>query len=303
MAQIEQQNAEETLAWEAQHRGRAGIAGITAGVFTLIGGILASVANKDSPSVYALDALRDAAGQPVPGGGLKTAQVLYINDHASTLMASAIILALGAALMAPVLGFLFRATRARADAPPAWVLYPAVIAPILIGVSQAVLYISVILKAGDFADGTDRSTAAAHDALQGGALTAAQVLSQLSLLLVALAFVLICLNAMRVGLLTRFMGVLGIIVGVLFVLGGQLNQTLPIVQVFWLIAVGNLIVGRWPTPVPAWTTGRAEPWPTQQQIREQREREARGDMTGPATVPDVAAKTPHSSSKKKKRKR
>ena len=49
---------------------------------------------------------------------------------------------------------------------------------------------------------------------------------------------------MRVGLLTRFMGVLGIIVGVLFII--PLGSSLPIVQAFWLCALGALFLGRWP---------------------------------------------------------
>ena len=44
---------------------------------------------------------------------------------------------------------------------------------------------------------------------------------------------LICLNAMRVGLLTRFMGVLGIITGALQIL--PLGGPLPVVQCFWLL--------------------------------------------------------------------
>lgn len=303
MADTDQQSVEETLAWEAEHRPRAGLAAIASGALTLAGGILSSFANADSPSVYALDAVRDAAGEPVPGGGLKTPQVLYVDDHAAQLLIAAVLLAIAAALMAPVLGYLYRATAARRAEMPRWALYPAVAAPILIAVAQVVLYVFVVVKANDFASGSDRDTAAAHDALQGGVLTGAQILSQLALLGIALAFVLVSLNAMRAGLLTRFMGVLGVIVGALFVLGGQLNQSLPIVQVFWLVAVGWLILGRWPTPVPAWQTGRAEPWPTQQQIREARERAARGDMTGPASVPDVSQKTAQPSSKKKKRKR
>jgi hypothetical protein len=43
-----------------------------------------------------------------------------------------------------------------------------------------------------------------------------------------------------------------------------------IVRAFWLIGVGLVIAGRLSAP-PAWHTGRAEPWPTQQQLREQRE--------------------------------
>jgi hypothetical protein len=140
--------------------------------------------------------------------------------------------------------------------------------------------------------------------------------------------VLIALNAMRVGLLTRFMGVLGIIVGVTFVL--PLDQQ-GIIRVFWLGALGVLFLGRMPSGVPqAWTTGNAEPWPTQQQLREQRQA-ARGEAAAeeggepperrpsptertPAKAPPpappsprrpdaAAAGTEHSSSKKRKRKR
>ena len=91
------------------------------------------------------------------------------------------------------------------------------------------------------------------------------------------------LNAMRVGLLTRFMGVLGVIVGVAVALILPIDQQ-GIIRVFWLAALGVLFLGRWPTGMPkAWATGEAEPWPTQQQLREQRdaaagrERRGRGD--------------------------
>ena len=74
---------------------------------------------------------------------------------------------------------------------------------------------------------------------------------------------------MRVGLLTRFMGVLGIIVGVLFIV--PIGSPLPIVQAFWLVALGALFLGRWPSGMPpAWVTGEAQPWPSQQELREAR---------------------------------
>ena len=73
------------------------------------------------------------------------------------------------------------------------------------------------------------------------------------------AFVLVSLNAMRQGLLTRFMGYLGIFAGVLVLF--QITQ-IPVVQGYWLAALAYLISGRWPTGLPpAWVTGRAEPWP------------------------------------------
>ena len=64
------------------------------------------------------------------------------------------------------------------------------------------------------------------------------------------------LDAMRVGLLTRFMGVMGIALGPALVLGFGL-LVLPL----WLVALGVLFLGRWPRGMPpAWITGRAEPW-------------------------------------------
>ena len=80
-------------------------------------------------------------------------------------------------------------------------------------------------------------------------------------LALAFSYVIIALNAMRAGLLSRFMGVLGIGVGALIVLP-LLPQGLPIVQMFWLGALGLLFLGRWSGGRgPAWETGTAVPWP------------------------------------------
>ena len=87
-----------------------------------------------------------------------------------------------------------------------------------------------------------------------------------------LGWVVICLNAMRVGLLTRFLGVLGIICGVLIVL--PILSPLPIVQTFWLGAMAVLLAGRWPNGLPpAWTTGEAVPWPSSAEVREARRKQ------------------------------
>jgi hypothetical protein len=115
---------------------------------------------------------------------------------------------------------------------------------------------------------------------------------------------------MRAGLLTRFLGILGVVAGVLGVLP-QL-MPMPIVQSFWLIAVGLLLMGAGRAGLPpAWRTGRAEPWPTAREAAEQR-REAEERRQGirreePKTAerePErVPAGRPHPSSKKRKRKR
>ena len=115
------------------------------------------------------------------------------------------------------------------------------------------------------------------------------------------AFVLVCLNAMRSGLLTRFMGVLGILVGILMVV--PLLQGPPVVQAFWLMALAVLFLGRWPRGVPpAWRTGNEEPWPTSAELRAARASGKPAAAGAPVEAAESPAK-PHPSSKKRKRKR
>lgn len=270
MADAPTRSVEETLAWEAEWRPRAAVAALVAGNFTLFGGIAASAVFQDFPKVSTLDGIRDAAGLPLSvGPGLRTSQLQFYDDKVLPLLIVAVVLALGSMAMALVLGYLFRATHARAGNLPRIALVGAVGGPVMLGVAEIVLQVAISLKASQFVGGDNLSTLEAREALQGGAILVAQVLRQVGVLLLAFSLVLISLNAMRVGLLTRFMGILGMIVGGLFVI--PLGGNLPVVQTFWLVAVGFLIFGRWPNGVPpAWQTGRAVPWPTQQELREQR---------------------------------
>jgi hypothetical protein len=230
------------------------------------------------------------------------------------------------------MAYLFRAVRARKPELQQVALVMAAIGAVGFGLGRAVSEIARYLGAHDFVNAADQSNSAASDALSPSATLVGQVIWQAAALALGFAFVLIALNAMRVGLLTRFMGVLGIIVGVTFVL--PLDQQ-GIIRVFWLGALGAVFLGRLPTGVPkAWTTGEAEPWPSQQQLREQREaaraeaaagrsetwsgdkapqRRASPTERTPAKAPPPAPPTPrrpdtatagaHSSSKKRKRKR
>jgi hypothetical protein len=314
---------DQILAREERQHVPAAIGSFVAGVFTLVGGIVAAGIYRDFPRVPLVDALRDAAGRPLPGReGLRTEQILFYDEKAGELLLVAVILAIGALALLLPLTYLLRATKARRPQVPNAAIIVAVAGPVGLAVSELVIQIDVMLQAQDFADSADKSSEAARDALKGGLLVAGQILRQAAVLCLGFAFVLISLNAMRAGLLTRFMGILGIIVGVLFVvpLGGQL----PIVQAFWLIALAPLFLRRWPNGVPpAWSTGKAEPWPTQQELREARER-ARAEASGgqapsgerhlrrkqlpePDPVLEEAPEEPegkaHPSSKKKRRRR
>ena len=76
----------------------------------------------------------------------------------------------------------------------------------------------------------------------------AELLAYVGQFLLAAGMLLVSLNAMRAGLLTRFLGILGVVSGVLFVFP-QL-MPLPVVQAFWLIALGLTLLGVGRTQLP-----------------------------------------------------
>jgi MFS family permease len=274
---------------EQLERERAGarlaIAGAAlAAILPMAGGIIGGVVLQDQPNE-------------------STGELLYIHDHAGTLIASAALLSLGALAMTLPLRHLYMATKHRRPELPRVALFCAILGPVALAIGQVALQIILASKAATFADPAsgDQTYEEAKDILESGAVQVVRTIGLAASLALGFAFVMIALNAMRVGLLTRFMGILGIIVGALFVL--PLAPGPPVVQSFWLGALAFLFAGRWPNGVPpAWTTGKAEPWPSQQELREQRERES-----PPAPSPEPVPATPegksHPSSKKRKRKK
>lgn len=303
-------SAREALEWEETYRSRTAIATIAGGNLVLFGGIALGLVLDGAPKAGVLDALRSAAGEKLRiGPGLRTGALQFYDDRAVQLVLAYFVQALGAFATAAMLGYLFRATKARRPEFPRAALYTAVVGPVMLGVGLLAVGLSFAISAHDFVSKGVLTTKAAHDAFGGAGLLGAQVIHTAAGLAVAFAFVLVSLNAMRVGLLTRFMGVLGVIAGALFVfpLGSSF-----VVQGFWMIAFGFMLLGRWPNGrPPAWQTGQAEPWPTQQQLREARDAQAGSTATpAPASSPVLPAaeagdepSKAHSSSKKKKRKR
>jgi hypothetical protein len=191
---------------------------------------------------------------------------------------------LGWACVAVALVFLADAARARTvDGRGGFVRVIGIVGPALAGVIGLFTAIVVGAKAHDFVTHGVQSYQQANQLLSGTFVLVLQLLTNVGGLLVAISFVLVSLNAMRVGLLTRFMGYLGIFAGVLVVF---FPIPIPVIQAYWLIAIGYLISGRWPSGVPpAWRTGKAEPWPTNAEVREQRQKamaERRGGRPAPA---------------------
>lgn len=307
-------NAEvsETLAWEAENRSRAGYAAVVAGVLLFATFLYAIIGFSGSPSVTLTDGLRDATGQaPVDGSkGLLTARAMWYQDNGIVLIIVTVLSAIGTALIAMVLGFLFRATAARRPNTARVVLGMGLVGPILYGLGPLVSVITVVLQSGDYISGGVFSTLGAHDAVTGGSgIVFAQVFVLVGQVGTAAAVVFISLWAMQTGLLTRFLGILGIIVGALLLLPAFFGPP-AIIQTFWLISLGLMFLGRVGVTPPAWSAGVAIPWPSQQQLREQRDGGTSAPEADPAPVEETeddaaetAFGTPHSSSKKRKRKR
>ena len=280
----------DPLRWEAAARPRAAASAFLAGLLTIAGsGILLSAGSADSKDT--------------------TSQLLFVHAHASAFRASGVLIGLGALAMAYPLYVLYRAARARRPQLPPAVGVLTLLAPILTCVYQLAFQFLLIDRANHFATRTDTTYEAAKRLIDHGVLPIIRILGVPAQLAMGFAFVFVCLNAMRAGLLTRFMGYIGIITGVLFVIP---LGPLPVIQAFWLIALAFLLFGRWPNPLPAWHTGRAEPWPTQQQMREARQERA-GGPAGAEPAPEVVeggeavaagpAHTTHPASKKRKRKK
>lgn len=285
----------EVLAFEARWRTRAAI-GSAAGAVLVLGGGIGLVTTLSSSKTNEL-----------------TSQLLFYDHHSSSLLLATIVAGLGSVCMIAPLVFLFRATKARRPQLPGVALITAWFGPLAAGLGQIALQVVLLDKAHSFATSGAQTYAQAKHLTDEGILKAMQGLVLAGQLSLGFAFVIISLNAMRVGLLTRFMGVLGIIVGVLFVIP---LGTLQVVQPFWLLTLTALFLGRWPNGVPpAWQTGKAEPWPTQQEMREERDKAKAAQLKAggnaePEAEPEPAAaaagqsRTPaHPSSKKRKRKR
>jgi signal transduction histidine kinase len=306
---------DETLAWEARQRPRAAIAASAAAVLIIASYVISGAVFADVPRSGVLDAI-DRAAQPGSVNGapsLTTPRYQFYSDNAAAVIASSAVRAIGFLLIGLALTFLALATRSRTPQFPKLALYVPIVGAVLSAISYLVSPIGTLLAVQKYLDGP-RTVEAAQDVSTSSLVTTAALIGFVGQLAIALAFVLICLNAMRVGLLTRFMGVLGILSGVLTLI--PVGSPLPVVQCFWLGALAVLFLGRWPKgDPPAWRTGNAEPWPTQQQLREARRGgnaetggEGRSRERESGSVAAVAASSGerqglHPSSKKKKRKR
>ena len=302
---------EDHLVWEARQRRGAAIAAGLAALFTFVGTIWRFTSLSGAPRAGFLGAL-DETVKPGPVGSQPSQRLetlRFYDDNALNVLLSSFLTALGYLALGWALTYLAVAVRNRRPEFPKVLVYLPIVVAVLQALSTLMATIATGRAVSDFLAGP-KTVDAAHDIFTGGLTVFAQVLGVPGALGLALVFVFISLNAMRVGLLTRFMGVIGIISGVLLVI--PLGGPLPIVQSFWLVMLAVLFMDRSPggTP-PAWKTGRAEPWPSSADVRAERQRAAagqRGEPVEPEREPVGAGRatpepSPATSAAKRKRKR
>ncbi len=284
----------ERLSYESRVRPRQGIAAVAAGVLL----VASAVMQLSGPHTNVAEL---------------TLGLILEHKRFALDVAGAVVQGFGWLAVGSTLWFLMGAVRARDPNTQKFIGYlPLVGAPVTaIGiVGYIVLY---GLKAHDFISHGSQTYPQANHLMSSASLAIFQVMDYAGELLLAVAFVLTSMQAMRVGLLTRFMGYLGVIAGilVLFVI-----TPVPVVQSYWLVALGILFLGRWPTGTPpSWASGQAEKWPSSQEMREQRTRQTQNgrgrDKPAPKRTPEPVvtgtatetARGPRSQTPKRKRKR
>jgi len=215
--------------------------------------------------------------------------------------------------VAATLVFLYRCSKARRPEAPVFMPILAVLGAAITGVCAIVNPIILHSKVDQFIS-TGAQTYDEASRLTGGSLLLVlQIGSQLGSLLLAVAFVLISMQSMRVGLLPRPLGYIGIFAGALILFP---IIVVPVVQLGWLLSVGYLLTGHWASGVPpAWRTGNAEPWPSSSEVRARRaaagpSASSRGGAPspvaaadGPVIESDSSPQRTRSATPKRKRKR
>jgi uncharacterized protein DUF4386 len=250
--------------------------------------------------------------------GGQRAALLDLHEHADQALTATICQALSVLFLAGVLLYLLRCVRHRRQEGVQPAIGPLImLAPILVTVGGVLSQLEVLDIADKFATTGARTEARADDLL-GDRDTVPVFIGFAGNIAVGFGLVMVNLNAMRLGLMTRFIGIIGIVVGALYVLpifAGPL-----IIQIFWLGSLVAIFLGFWPGGRgEAWETGEPGVWLSASEQRRQAVREARLGEEAPAeTETETETETepepepapaedldarPHPVSKKRRRKR
>ena len=237
----------EQLEWEARNGPKAAAAAFACGVFTLVSVVIQLVF---------------VGG----GGGDERDGLVRIHENQGELLLSLVAQVVSVFLLIGALFYLVRGVMARRPEGLRFLWPLMALAPFLLMVGAVLTQLDLGDIADEFVSGGAQTNARAEDLLESRD-AASGIVASVGTLCLALSYVLVSVNAMRAGLLSRFMGILGIIAGGLLIIpllpgGGS------IIQLFWVVALGVLFLDRWPNGRgPAWSAVEAIPWPTTAEIR------------------------------------
>ncbi len=247
-------NAAEQLADESRVRARQVALAAAAGVLIVAAAIIQLSGTHTKVEELTLDLITEHKRFPLD-------------------LIGSIINSFGLVALVGTLVYLFRISRARNPEIQDYIRWLVLVGGLLSAITAVIYSVVIATKADTFVSQGTQTYQQATALTSGGVLVALPLIAQLASLLLTGGFVWVSLNAMRVGLLTRFMGYLGIFAGVLVLF--PIGSPVPVVQGFWLLALAYLLSGRWPSGLPAaWSSGQIERWPTSAELREQREPDA-----------------------------
>ncbi len=210
------------------------------------------------------------ASQGVGSSSGDAGLLIDVDHHRTAQLVSSILQAIGVGLLAAPLYYLFRAANARSERMRGQLVGVVVAAPLFLAALAIFSGLSNLHAASEFvadevprlmakgvALNSDRANELASDAISEAPLRPLAagfgIGGQLGF---AIGMFYTCLNAMRVGLLTRFWGSLGMALGAVSFIFFQF-------ALLWFVYLGVLLLRRAPGGrPPAWESGEAIPWPT-----------------------------------------
>lgn len=294
---------------ELDTRRRLAVPTVVGGVFYLLGAITATAALNGAPSVGVLQGLAPAiAGDANPKVSPRAPELVFLSNHSLALIVGALLVALGYAALILALLFLYGSTHFRR--PNIW---PAVRPLVLYGgIAVAVISLAhqvvIAIETHRFAVSSDHSAAAVEKTLTtGSAVLIVEYVALFGGLAFTVGMVMLLINTLRVGLLARWLALFGMFAALLLFLpvGGAQLQVVP---ALWMVFVGILFYGRWPSgDPPAWEAGEAVPWPPAGTPKDGSEPTRRGGRRGAPALsppePEPLPATGEAGTSRKRRKR
>jgi hypothetical protein len=264
------------VAFESERRTRLGTPALAGGVLYLLGGIIVTVTLRSLPTVGVIQGLAPALrGEANPAVSPGTPEVRFVNAHAFGLIAGNVVQAIAVVFLLLVLLFLLGAVRFRRPETS------SIARPLLLGGGVVMVLVTLahplaqVVNAHNFVTGHDFTAEAVNRALtQSAVLEATEYLGLLGGLTLAAGMIVVMLGASRTGVFPRWMMYLGIFAALLAFtpFGLALGSAQQLIPAFWMVAVGLLLMGRFPGgDPPAWAAGQARPWPSRAQVRTERE--------------------------------